>query len=444
MTRNAMDLALLAADDGQLLQLLHQLPYLVTTTLATTQGTPVATAEPISRTAPLPVSPPSRFDSARAVFSRFAFLRRLPGHNGEACVLECPLTAFRITLHQPAAAALVAALVTPRPVAEASRLAGLSLPIGEALAALLADTGFLESDCVPPTDDLSAWEFHDLLFHSRSRLGAHDYFNTGSLRPPQGPPKPGLPRHQQRAEGASIDLLVPDWDTVLAHDPQFSQVIEGRRTLRAYARTPLTIDQLGELLYRSARIRQLVPRNLQDIRSYETVDSPCPSAGAMGELDIHAVVMSCDGLEPGVYHYDAAAHQLHPHHSEPHDTTEAHAVLASAQQATGAKIDPQVLLLITSRLGRLAWKYRPNAYALTLKDVGVLYQTLYLTATAMGLAPCALGLGTIDSAGRALGLNWTSTPVVGEFLIGSGLTGRPPTVSGFTDMVPWARATRRR
>jgi len=59
------------------------------------------------------------------------------------------------------------------------------------------------------------------------------------------------------------------------------------------------------------------------------------------------------------------------------------------------------------------------AYSLILKNVGVLYQTMYLVATAMDLAPCAIGGGDSDLFARAAGLDYDSETSVGEFLIGS-------------------------
>jgi SagB-type dehydrogenase family enzyme len=95
-----------------------------------------------------------------------------------------------------------------------------------------------------------------------------------------------------------------------------------------------------------------------------------------------------------------------------------------------------VLITVTSRFGRLSWKYSQIAYALTLKHVGVLYQTLYLVATAMGLAPCAVGSGDTAAAARALGLDWTQESSVGEFLIGSRPPDLPGPPSAFADVIP--------
>jgi SagB-type dehydrogenase family enzyme len=86
---------------------------------------------------------------------------------------------------------------------------------------------------------------------------------------------------------------------------------------------------------------------------------------------------------------------------------------------------PQVSLLITARFGRVMWKYESMAYALILKQVGVMYQTLYLMGTAMELAPCALGGGNSDAFCAAAGCDYYEETTVGEFIIGSpgGISG---------------------
>jgi SagB-type dehydrogenase family enzyme len=78
-----------------------------------------------------------------------------------------------------------------------------------------------------------------------------------------------------------------------------------------------------------------------------------------------------------------------------------------------------VLLIVSARFDRVAWKYSSVAYSLILKNVGVMFQNLYLTATAMGLAPCALGGGDADVFARAAGTDYYAETSVGEFLLGS-------------------------
>ena len=78
-----------------------------------------------------------------------------------------------------------------------------------------------------------------------------------------------------------------------------------------------------------------------------------------------------------------------------------------------------MLLILAARFPRVAWKYESIAYALTLKHVGVVFQTMYLVATAMGLGPCAVGCGDADLFARATGKDHRAETSVGEFLLGS-------------------------
>src|SRR5262249_60446325 len=115
---------------------------------------------------------------------------------------------------------------------------------------------------------------------------------------------------------------------------------------------------------------------------------PYPSAGGSWELELYLAVDRCEGLPRGFYHYDAGGHALVPIGVRPQ---ELEALLTGAQFAMDAPATPQVLITIAARFGRISWKYSALAYALILKDVGVLLQTLYLMATDIGLGGCAIG-----------------------------------------------------
>ena len=86
----------------------------------------------------------------------------------------------------------------------------------------------------------------------------------------------------------------------------------------------------------------------------------------------------------------------------------------------------QVLLIVSARLPRLSWKYASIAYALVLKHVGVVLHSMYLAATAMGLAPCALGAGDSDLFARAAGTDYYAETSVGEFVLGSRQVAESP------------------
>ena len=125
---------------------------------------------------------------------------------------------------------------------------------------------------------------------------------------------------------------------------------------------------------------------------------------------------SCAGLEPGLWHYRADEHQLRLiAKAEPVVLRMA----ASARESCLMASDPQVVLVIAARFGRVMWKYDAIAYSLVLKHVGVYMQTVYLVATAMGLAVCGVGGGDAGDFAAATGLDYYAQGSVGEMVVGS-------------------------
>jgi SagB-type dehydrogenase family enzyme len=128
-------------------------------------------------------------------------------------------------------------------------------------------------------------------------------------------------------------------------------------------------------------------------------------------------VGECAGIATGVYHYDPLGHRLELVNADP---AVVDGLLRFPRRAAVLDGPPPVLITMTARLGRLSWKYEGLTYALVLKHVGVMTQTLYLVSTAMGLAACAIGGVNIHATARAFGVDWRVEPSVGQFIIGSG------------------------
>jgi SagB-type dehydrogenase family enzyme len=352
------------------------------------------------------------------LLSRFAYLRR----EGEALVLESPLAAARMILHEKALGA-IAALAKPSPLRGIEdRLSDLSIEAISLLLSLLAEAGMLQEvggdGRERESSALSYWEFHDLLFHARSRKGRCDapfgatYRMAGSAEPP--------PARKPDSAGATCELYRPDPQQLRRTDPSFAEVVERRRSLRDYDDHPITVRQLGEFLYRTVRVKDCRAVELTTPSGRVNMDflsRPYPSGGALYELEFYVAVRACEGLAPGLYHYDGLHHRLV---CLPPRTAEVEHLLNDAAASAAIPSDSvQVLLLLSARFPRLAWKYSSIAYSLILKHVGVVYQTMYLTAAAMNLSPCALGGGDADVFARAAGTDYHEETSVGEFLLGS-------------------------
>ena len=348
------------------------------------------------------------------VLSRFAYMRR----RGAEMVLESPRAGALFKICDPKIATAIAMLSTPRQIKELRRQEGFP---GIELLALLRDCQILfkvgavgESGLrlAEGDDSLALWDFHDLLFHARSTEGRHAN-PLGGVYPCVGIIPP-LPAVRPSWPGKKIDLSKFSAGPPEALSP-VAKLLRERHSTRSFdEQRPITLAELSRFLDGTARVLSSSSAKL-DLDEGGHTARPYPSAGAAYELELYLAVNSCEGLARGFYHYDAGAHALAPI-GVPADELEA--LLARAQYAMGAPGPPQILTTIAARFGRVSWKYSSIAYALILKDVGALLQTLSLMAADMGLGGCAIGIANIDLFAKMTGVEFHIEGPVGQFAMG--------------------------
>jgi SagB-type dehydrogenase family enzyme len=348
------------------------------------------------------------------VLSRFAFMRR----RGAEMVVESPRAGALFKICDPKIAAAIAMLSTPQQIKALRQQEGFP---GVELLALLLDCQILfkvgvgESGLRLAEGDhsLVLWDFHDLLFHARSTKGRHSNL-LGGVYPYVGVISP-LPAARPSWPGKKVDLRKFPAAHPEATSP-VAKLLRERHSTRSFDdQRPITLAELAQFLDGTARVLSRSNMKL-DLDGDHTV-RPYPSAGAAYELELYLSVASCEGLARGFYYYDAGAHALAPIGVP---ANELGALLAEAEDAMGAPAAPQILITIAARFGRISWKYSSIAYALILKDVGVLTQTLYLMTTDMGLGGCAIGITNIDLFAKMTGVEFHVEGPVGQFAIGRG------------------------
>ena len=381
---------------------------------------PLAVAVPMVESAELNLLTEPYSTQTRLALSRFAYQHPYEG----TMVLESPLSKFRVKLLDWRASALLAQLAQPQTLATLTPPPYLGPETAYQFLNLLWAAGFLTADPEPPS--LQLWDFHNLLFHSRSRNGRHDYPDTEYNAEQWS----NFPVVKPPMSDRIVPLQRPNLGALMCNDATLTEAIEARKSVRDYDDNhPISVEQLGELLYRTARVKELVdaedrfgeiwrkhPRFRPDFEYGELSLRPYPGGGGMYELEIYPVVLHCQGLNQGVYHYDPLNHQLEQIVESEDDIL---ALLGYGLVKIGVHPRPQVLLVITARFGRLFRRYRSIGYALILKHIGVLQQNFYLVATNMSLAPSAWGVGDSDAFGRVAGLDYLEESAVGEFAIGS-------------------------
>ena len=192
-----------------------------------------------------------------------------------------------------------------------------------------------------------------------------------------------------------------------------AEALQRRRTIRTYSNRSLSLEELSSLLYHSVRPIECI----SDPQLGDRILRPFPTAGARSELEIYVISVDISGLERGAFYFDASTHRLF-RIREPDDHYAR--IIKAVHTATGEKLsrNPPVILLITAVFERVMWKYQNFGLSLIYKDVGALFQTLYLVAAALNLAPCAIGSGDEAENSRWLGLEPLCESQVGCFVIG--------------------------
>ena len=361
---------------------------------------------------------PQLGDADVLVLSRFAYLRR----RGSEMVLELPRARALFRICDPKIATSIATLSAPQQVKLFGRPSDLQLLALLVGCQILFTIDSTRDGGLRPTEgdgNLVLWDFHDLVFHTRSTEGRHAN-PMGGTYPYVGVTSP-LPAVRPPWPGSTIDLR-----EFSAEHSQVGKVLRERHSTRIFDhQNPITLAELARLLDATARVQSTWSSTLDLGDNSPAVDyatRPYPSAGAAYELELYLTVDNCAGLARGFYHYDAGRHALV---SIEVPTHELRAMLAGAELAMGAPAAPQVLITIAARFGRISWKYSSLAYALILKDVGVLTQTLYLMATDMGLGGCAIGSTNIELFARMTGIDFHVEGPVGQFAIGRGAPAGP-------------------
>ena len=328
------------------------------------------------------------------VLCRFAYLRWMEGE----AVLESGLAPARLRLTPAGLAALSACLASPGPAR------------GNALAETLWRLGFLDVAGREESEARRTWEFQDLMMHEASR-SSRDAVAVGATYRFVGK-FPAPPAIKPAMAGERIALPAVDVERVRQGSDPVDAVQARRLSIRSYSEQPIPLARLSEFLWRVCRTTKHIPDKRQDLlaRGY-------PAGGSINELEFYVAVRRCDGLGPGVHHYDSHRHELVTLVGSDRIAAK---IVDRSGQAMGldaAAQKPDLTIVIASRLPRLAWKYEGMAYRASLMNAGVVFELMYLVATDMGLAPCANGSGDSRLLQQATGLDPFEEVAIAEFCL---------------------------
>lgn len=376
---------------------------------------PLVSAVPIVRDATFVLPDLGPDDVVR--LSRFAVIRAVD----KTLVIESALAGYRVVLHRPLAISLLGQLAGETRFADMGSTLESDRAVQRDVVSNLVAAGVAVVAVPDPesgelvfgedTDpSLMPWSHHDLLFHTRSTPGYTDVPPGAVVEP--GDREPPAPVTKPAPSGKQYALHRPPMPDKLTSTARLNEVVESWRTYRHFG--PITAEELGELLYRTARVRacQRVP----GLGGEDDTDYPGPGMGEVHALELYLTLDRCPGMPRGSYYYDPVEHVLT--RTSTSESALAY-MLDGARIAGGMPQRPPALITMTARVSYLSALRNGNVYAMALTQVGLLQQTMGLVATAMELASRTLPVGGGACAVGPLGLDWPAEVVVGEFAIGA-------------------------
>ena len=198
---------------------------------------------------------------------------------------------------------------------------------------------------------------------------------------------------------------------------QLDQVVTERRSVRRFSGEPATLSELAKLLH--------FTYGKTDPRGYFR---PIASGGGLYPLEIYITALNVEGLEPGLYHYNAEDHSLDAIRRGEVDLEEMERLVWLKDIEDMEKAS--MILFVAAMLPRSTLKYGDRGYRLVLMEAGGAVHNLGLLARSMGLGCCPMG-GFLDNAlSEYLGIDGIDEVPLVPMVFGRPATASPGSANG--------------
>lgn len=170
--------------------------------------------------------------------------------------------------------------------------------------------------------------------------------------------------------------------------------ISQRSSVREFASTPLTLEDISQLLWAA-----------QGITHGEGLRT-APSAGALYPLELYLLTSRVESLANGIYHYDARHHAL----QRIEQGNKLGKLTAAAYGQLWIK-DSAAVIIITANYERTSRKYGKRGQRYVHMEVGHAAQNIYLQATALGIGTTLVGAFTDNEVAKVVGVKDNEAPL---------------------------------
>ncbi len=167
-----------------------------------------------------------------------------------------------------------------------------------------------------------------------------------------------------------VQLPTPNFDGKISVE----KAIKQRRSIRSYKQEPLTLAQVGQILWAAQGIT-----NDNGFRA-------TPSAGAIYPLEIYLIAGKMTDLVSGVYKYLSKDHVIIKI-----SNGDKRSELSDAALSQEWIKEAPISIVVCGIYERTSKKYGENASKFVHMEVGCVAQNIYLQTTAMGLGTTFVG-----------------------------------------------------
>ncbi|MBL7073533.1 MAG: SagB/ThcOx family dehydrogenase [Candidatus Omnitrophica bacterium] len=169
------------------------------------------------------------------------------------------------------------------------------------------------------------------------------------------------------------------------------EAIMERRSVRDFARAPLTMKEISQILWASGGAT--LDGITGPTRAY-------PSAGAIYPLEIYLIAGDVTGLEPGIYRYDWKSHSL-----VLHKEGDFRDILARAASNQRMIQEAPATIVVASSYKKVERRYgERGALRYVSMDAGHLGQNVHLQTQSIGLGTVMVGAFTDDKVAEIIDL----------------------------------------
>jgi SagB-type dehydrogenase family enzyme len=329
----------------------------------------------------------------------------LHAENGDL-IVEAPWFDKRLKVSD-VGAQLLMKLRNPKSIEEASRECGIGAEEVESALGAFRSLAIVTSDegwSTPAPWDL--WGPQAWWFHQRSRNVPHLYVDDDIIEYKEELRHLGAPPEYDRDYSGPV-LLLPRIECKPPQD--FWDVLERRRSWRKFVDTPLTLDKLSVLLryaFGPLRFADCGELGVLQLRA-------AASGGARQETDCFVLCRNVEGVDAGIYQYDALVQGLRPV-EDGYDTP----FWEDCTYQQGFLSGAGATCVTVARSARIAWKYRQaRAYRILLQDAGHAAQVFCMIATALGFGVAITAAFKDDVVEERIGI---SGPDFATFMMSVG------------------------